>query len=90
MLVFENVKPLEGSKENGDAVKARSQERGSNLSVFNRSKGSSSAGTWLETRLLQTKCKMMGYCYEPQLASERKDESVSYYTGGGKQTWIIQ
>lgn len=65
MLVFENAEPLEGHKESGDAAKGMSQERGSNLSVLNGSEGSSSAGTWLETRLLQTKCKMMGSCYEP-------------------------
>lgn len=65
MLLFENVKPLEGHEESGDAAKATSQERGSNLGVLNGSEGSSSAGTWLETRLLQTKCKMMRSCYEP-------------------------
>lgn len=65
MLVFENMKPLEGHKESGDAAKATSQERGYNLSVLNGSEGSSSAGTWLETRLLQMKCKMMVSCYEP-------------------------
>lgn len=65
MLLFENAKPLEGHEESGDAAKATSQERGSNLGVLNGSEGSSSAGTWLETRLLQTKCKMMRSCYEP-------------------------
>ena len=65
MLVFENVKPLGGHRESGDAAKTMSQEHGSNLSVLNGSEGSSSAGTWLETRLLQTKWKMIGSCYEP-------------------------
>lgn len=64
MLVFDNAKPLEGHRESGDAAKATSQEHGSN-SVLNGSEGSSSAGTWLETRLLQAKCKMTGSCYEP-------------------------
>lgn len=58
MTVFENAKPLEGHKESGDAAKAASQERGSNLSVLNGSEGSRSAGTWLENRLIQTKRKL--------------------------------
>lgn len=58
-------KPLEGHKERGDAAKATSQEHGCNLSVLNGSEGSRSAGTWLEIRLVQTKCKLTESCYEP-------------------------
>lgn len=64
MLVFGNVKPVDGQKEHSDAAKATGQEHGSDLCVLNGSKGISRAGTWLETRLLQTKCKMIGSCYE--------------------------
>lgn len=66
-----------------------SWEQGSNPAILDGSEGSSIARTWLETRSLQTKCKKMGCCCEPQLAAERKDESVSYDVGGGKLTWLI-
>lgn len=51
MLVFGNVKAVEGQKECSDASKATGKERSS---VLNGSKGISRAGTLLETRLLQT------------------------------------
>lgn len=65
LLVFKNAKPLQGHKESGDAAKAMSWEQGSNPAILNVSEGSNSAGTWLETRLLQTKDKKLRCCYEP-------------------------
>lgn len=59
LLVFKNAKPLQRHKESGDAAKATSWEQGSNPAILDGSEGSSSAGTWLETRLFQTKGKKM-------------------------------
>lgn len=89
LLVFKNVKPLQGHKENGDAAKAMSWEQGSNPAILDGREGSSSAGTWLEIRLLQTKGKKMRCCYELSLAAARKAEPVNYYVRGSKLTWLI-
>lgn len=55
--VLKNAKPLQGHEESGDATKAMSWEQGSNPAILDGSEGSNSAGTWLETRLLQRKGK---------------------------------
>lgn len=91
LLVFKSAKPLQGHKESGDAAKDMSWEQGSNPAVLDWNEGRNSAGTWLETRLLQTKDKndvmllqaLAGCCKKRWICE-------LFYGRGGKLTWLIQ